>query len=254
MDPRSLPEQPPADLEAVEAFVQTAWTAYEAAEDVRSFAEHDCDARCRAVNHIPDLTSYRGEVIAELRVAGADNERLRTFKVGADRCSQRLEGLLCGRIAEQLTDGPYPDGDVQGTVRQAGLLAGLEKGADLIAKHAAELRAARRAHARAGGLPGHLRRAPPRPRAARAHPHRLGSGRAGRWCLMRDRTATDRLASLLAHSASGDPGVRCLLAALRHGPDRLADQLGHDATLVDALGPAEATRVIVAGHRGGLTG
>jgi hypothetical protein len=66
--------------------------------------------------------------------------------------------------------------------------------------------------------------------------------------------ATDRLASLLTHHAGADQGVRRVVAALRQGPDKLVDQLDHDATLVDALGPNQAARLLVAGHRGGLTG
>jgi hypothetical protein len=65
--------------------------------------------------------------------------------------------------------------------------------------------------------------------------------------------ATDRLARLLA-GAGADPSGRCVVAAPRRGPARPAGRLDRDATLVDAVGPAEAARLIVAGHRGGQAG
>jgi hypothetical protein len=67
------------------------------------------------------------------------------------------------------------------------------------------------------------------------------------------RPATARLARLLAR-ASGDPSGRRVVAAPRRGPDRPADQPDRDAPLVDALGAAEAARLLVASHRGGLSG
>jgi hypothetical protein len=67
--------------------------------------------------------------------------------------------------------------------------------------------------------------------------------------------ATARPVGQLAH-ASGDPSARRVVAARCQGPDRVADRLDRDsdAPLVDAVGPAEAARLIVAGHRGGQAG
>jgi hypothetical protein len=64
---------------------------------------------------------------------------------------------------------------------------------------------------------------------------------------------TARLARLLAN-VGADPGGRRVVAARRRGHDRPADRLDRSATLVDAVGAAQAARSLVAGHRGGQAG
>jgi len=54
---------------------------------------------------------------------------------------------------------------------------------------------------------------------------------------------------MLEQAGRHDQGVRRVVAALRHNPDQIAAELDHLATLVDALGPDQAARVIVAGRR-----
>ncbi len=61
--------------------------------------------------------------------------------------------------------------------------------------------------------------------------------------------AAGRLAAMLEQAGRHDQGVRRVVAALRHNPDQIAAELDHLATLVDALGPDQAARVIVAGRR-----
>jgi len=60
--------------------------------------------------------------------------------------------------------------------------------------------------------------------------------------------AAGRLAAVLEQAGRHDQGVRRVVAALRHNPDRIAGELDHLATLVDALGADQAARVI-AGRR-----
>ncbi len=67
---------------------------------------------------------------AELRDLRADNEHLRLEREENNRYYQRLESLLT-RIAEHFP-GTYPDGDITGTMRTAGVYGGLEQVAYLV--------------------------------------------------------------------------------------------------------------------------
>ena len=63
--------------------------------------------------------------------------------------------------------------------------------------------------------------------------------------------ATKRLVAVLEQAGRHDHGTRRVVAALRRNPRRIAGELDHLTSLVDALGPQQAAWAIL-GRRGGL--
>ncbi len=95
----------PGDLDQVGEDVRRAWAAYQAAQDVQAVA-HDHDARCRAVNWLPDLAADVEQLAAELRAARPELARR-----AVDLAGVQLEAAGLRQALALLTGcGHEPDG------------------------------------------------------------------------------------------------------------------------------------------------